>query len=147
MLASNRTFSDVKPAVYIQNLLRRVGVRMEISNMDFGLLHRRYRAGDFDAVIHIYNNFPGLTMSYSSIGYGNPRIFQLHDSAERTMDPESLDGIYREIMAIHSEDLPMVFLYPVIESFIVRNWIRGLSTPHHASAVMNLEHLWIEEKR
>lgn len=146
MLVSDRAFSGEKPAVYIQEQLRRIGIRMEITALTFLLLHRRYRAGDFDAVIHVFNNFPGITMSYSSIGYENPRIFQLHKSAKITADPDKLDEIYRELMAIHSEDIPLTFLYNIVESFIARKHIRGLSTPFRAYPVLCMEHLWIEEE-
>jgi len=147
MLVSNRTLSDEKPAVYIQEQLRRVGVRMEITTLDLFLLHRRYMEGDFDAAIHIFNNFPGLTWHYSSIGYDNPRIFQLHKSAEITMDLDKLDDIYRELMTIHSEELPLTFLYPNLYGFIARKFIRGLSSPFRTDPVMYMEHLWIEEDK
>ena len=95
--------------------------------------------------IHVYNNFSGVTMSYSAIGYNNPRLFQLHKSAKITMDPDKLDKIYQELMAIHNEDLPLTFLYNVVESFVARKYIRGLSTPFWAYPVIYMEHLWIEE--
>ncbi len=145
MLVSDRAFSGETPAVYIQEQLRRVGVRMEITTLNFMPLHVRYRAGDFDAAIHIFNNFPGVTMSYSSIGYDNPRIFQLHKSAEITLDPDKLDKIYRELQAIHSQDLPLTFLYNGVESFVALKCIRRLSTPFWAYPVIYMEHLWIEE--
>ena len=137
---------DEKPAVYIQEQLRKVGVRMEITSLEFLLLHSRYKAGDFDAAIHVIDNFPGITWHYSYIGYDNPRIFQLHKSAEITMDPDKVDNIYQEIMALHSEDLPLTFLYPIVYGFIARKYIRGLSSPFRTDPVLYMEHLWIEEE-
>jgi peptide/nickel transport system substrate-binding protein len=144
MLISDREFSDEKPAVYIQDQLSKVGVQMEISPLAFLLLHRRYRAGDFDAAIHVFNDFPGTTASYSSIGYDNPRIFHLHKMAETIMDPEELDDIYGEIMEIHMKDVPLTFLFHVVNSTIARKSIKGLSTPFYADPILCMEHLWIE---
>jgi peptide/nickel transport system substrate-binding protein len=146
MLVSDREFSDEKPAVYIQEQLRRVGVLVEITPLAFLLLHRRYRAGDFDAVIHVFNNFPGTTTSYSSIGYDNPRIFHLHKMAETTMDLDHLDKIYREIMEIHEKDIPITFLFHVVNSIVARKSIKGLSTPFRADPILSMEHLWIEKE-
>ncbi len=147
MLVSDRAFSGEKPAVYIQDQLRRVGIRMQITTLNFLLLRRRNREGDFDAMIHIFSNFPGTTISYSSIGYDNPRIFKLLKSAEITMDLDKLDNIYRELMAIHSEELPLTFLYPNFYSFVARKFIRGLSNPFRFDPIMCMEHLWIEEEK
>ena len=102
--------------------------------------------GDFDAAIYFFYNFPGNTMNYSSIGYDNPRIFKLHRSAEITMDLDKLDNIYRELMAIHSEEIPVTFLYPYLEIFVARKSIRGLSSPFRIDPVIHMEYLWIEEE-
>ncbi len=146
MLVSDRTISGEKPAVYIQEQLRRVGVQIEITTLYRMPLFGRYMAGDFDAVIQFFNNFPGLAWHYSSIGYDNPRIFQLHKSAEITADLDKLDNIYRELMAIHSEELPLTFLYPNLYSFVARKYIRGLSSPFRTDPLMYMEYLWIEEE-
>ena len=134
-----------KPAVYIQEQLRRAGVRMEITTLAFNLVHRRYKAGQFDAVLMVFTNELGFTTSYSSIGYDNPRIFQLHESAKATFDLDKRNNIYRELMAIHSQELPLTFLYPVVHNFVARKCIRGLSSPFRSDPVMYMEHLWIEE--
>lgn len=147
MLVSDREFSDEKPAVYIKEQLRKVGVRMEIAPLALSLLHQRYKAGDFDATIHVFENFPGTTMWYSYIGYDNSRIFHLHKLAETTIDLDKLDNIYQEIMAIHRRDIPLTFLYHVVNSVVSRKSIKGLSTPFRTDPVLSMEHLWIEEEK
>ncbi|MGD8538816.1 MAG: peptide ABC transporter substrate-binding protein [Candidatus Aminicenantes bacterium] len=147
ILVSDREFSDEKPAVYIKEQLRKVGVRMEITPLAFSLLHRRYKAGDFDAAIHVFENLPGTTMWYSYFGYDNPPIFHLHKLAETTADLDELDNIYKEIMAIHRRDIPITFLYHVVNSTVSRKSIKGLSTPFRADPILSMEHLWIEENK
>jgi len=110
------------------------------------LLYNQLMKGDFESVIYMFYNFPGNTMSYSAIGFDNPRIFQLHKSAEITMDLDKLDNIYRELMTIHSEEIPVTFLFPYLSSFVARKSIRGLSSPFRVDPVINMEHLWIEEE-
>jgi peptide/nickel transport system substrate-binding protein len=147
MLVSHRAFIGEKPAVYIQEQLRRVGIRIEITKLFSMLLYKKHMEGDFDSAIYMFYNFPGNTLSYSAIGYDNPRIFQLHRTAGKTMDLDKLDNVYRELMAIHRDEIPVTFLYPYLYSIVARKSIRGLSSPFRVDPVIDMEHLWINKEK
>ena len=61
------------------------------------------------------------------------------------MELDEQDRIYGELTEIFHADVPVTFLYPNVENWVVLRRIRGLSTPFRADPVWNAEHLWIEE--
>ena len=139
-------FGGVQAAVYVKEQLRRIGVRMDIVNLAFKLVPQRLREGDFDSALYIFNTRVENTRVYSNIGYDNPRIFKLLESATTTLDIGEQNALYRQIMAIHSRELPHTFLYPRVGFYVVRKNIRGLSSPFRANPYSKMEHLWIEEE-
>jgi peptide/nickel transport system substrate-binding protein len=147
--------SRVREAVYIQDQLRRVGVRMEISTREsFSLVARELRAGDFEAAISRLFMVPGTARGPfaffgegSIIGYRNARVVELLEATEETQDPEKLDALYRELWSFFQADLPVTFLYPMTWTYVVHRRVRGLSTPWRADPVWHMEHLWLEDER
>ena len=77
---------------------------MDIGTLDFDLVNPRLKVGDFESVLFVFNSSFGNTRPYSYIGYDNPRIFKLHESGKAALDPDEQNAIFRQIMAIHSED-------------------------------------------
>ncbi len=139
-------------AVFVQDALRGVGVRIEIDRLEVNLVRRRIRSGEFDAVIRTFGNeldgnFGQLHMfgPGSPIGYRNARVWELLGTADRTFDPDSLDAIYRSLMPILQADVPMTFLYPGVLYAAANRRIQGLSSPHRADPAWWMEELWIEE--
>ena len=61
-----------------------------------------------------------------------------------TADPDVLDAVYRELMAIFREDAPVTFLFPQTQSYFVNKRIRGLDGRYWPDPVQHMEHLWIE---
>ena len=143
----------VREAVYIQDQLRRVGVRMEISTRaSTGLVFREMRTGDFEAAIWrqlmTLSTVRGHLAFFgegSIIGYRNARVVELLDAAADTQNPEELDALYRELMSLFQEDLPVTFLYPMPGTYVVHRRVRGLSTPYRADPIWYMEELWIED--
>lgn len=132
--------------MYVQEQLRRIGVRMDIAALDRSVVSQRYKENDFDSVSFSFNTSLLRTTQYSSIGYDNPQIFKLHEYARTAINPDEYYAIYRQIMAIHSQELPHTFLYPYVFFYAVRKNIRGLSSPFRADPIKYMEHLWIEEE-
>jgi peptide/nickel transport system substrate-binding protein len=146
------TASDYQTeAIYVQEQLRKVGIRMEIKILEYMLSIRTRRTGDFEASIHWgrrHNMAYGFTGKDSPIGYNNQLIEQLIKTAKNTFDPDLKDNLYREIWPIFQRDLPVTFLYPnIFGTCVAHKRIRGLSTPHRADPILSMEHLWIEEEK
>lgn len=139
-----------KPAVYIQEQLRRIGVQMDITALEADTQAARITAGDFDAAI--FRRFPGGRfgpITYfgkdSPIGYHNPRLVALLEEAEATVNPDEIDRIYRETWPIFQADLPMTFIQPAVASTVAHRRVRGLSGPWCIDPTGCMEDLWLED--
>ncbi len=65
--------------------------------------------------------------------------------ADTTIDPEKLDSLYDQIGTIFRNDIPVTFLFQVVQTSIVKRKIKGLKSPDMAEPTYNMEHLWIDE--
>jgi len=139
-------------AVYANQSLRTVGVRMNVLLLDSSVVRERLASGDFDAVIEYLWAEPGsgvhsldaLLGEESSTGYRNPRVVELIDQLQATLDFDVIDQIYAELSEIIRADVPMTYLTMNVETYVAHRRIKGLSTPFRANPVWNAEHLWIE---
>lgn len=141
-----------REAVYVQEQLARVGVRMEIERLsDWAQVFRRVRAGDFGAAISpllMELTSPmgqlGFFGEDSYVGYGNPRAHELLREAAHTRNPEELDRIYRRLMDVFRADVPATLLHPVPSTHVATTRLIGLSSPYRADPVWYMEHLRLE---
>ena len=141
-------------AVYVQDNLRRVGARMEITTMNWSAARERIKEGTFDAAIDYIWVEPaadlGLSQLFgkdSPLGFKNDRIQKLLQAAQLTTDPDEIDSLYREMMPIFQAELPMTYLTLNVETYVAHKRIKGLSTPFRANPEWFAEYLWIEEGR
>jgi peptide/nickel transport system substrate-binding protein len=132
--------------VFVQEQLRRIGIRMDVQMMEDELIGSRLRAGEFDAAFHrIWNTIGKWLGEGSPIGYRNPRVVALLRAARATGDPDEIDRIYRELMPVLRADLPVTLLFPVVQTVVAHRRVRGLQSPFQADPFMRMEHLWLEE--
>lgn len=142
----------VQPAIYVQAQLRRVGIQMEVRPLASGALRARLRAGEFDAVFDRFESGPRQILRDkwfgpgSPIGYTNPQIVKLLQSAGIAFDSEARDQIYRELMTIFREELPMTFLHPGVRTHVAHRRLRGLKSFQGANPVGQMEKLWLEDE-
>ncbi len=144
-------------AVYVQAVLRRIGVDMQIQALDFSVFMQRSQTGEFDAAfVPLFNYVDGHISTLTSEregsiwvggvpGYRNEEVVRLLASVKETADPAEIDSIYREIAPRFLEDLPITLLFPTVETAVVRKNIRGLQSPFRANPVQFMEHLWLED--
>jgi peptide/nickel transport system substrate-binding protein len=138
-----------KAAVFIQDQLKRVGIRMEIQELQ-GTLNDRFRSGDFEAVFGKFQNSPISFGGHSSIlgknsplGYENPEMIRLLDLAKNEPELEKSMRIFEEIEPIFSADLPITILFPETNVLIAHKKVRGLED--YPDPTWFMEYLWIEE--
>jgi peptide/nickel transport system substrate-binding protein len=154
-LISSSLPGSQETSIYVQNQFRRIGVRMEIQPLDFTLLSRHIRTGDFEALFFLVHgsltqpNFGDARLfgKESPLNYKNPEMIRLLDMALLEMDPDKLDSIYKKIMPIFIEDMPMTLLLPQVYTSIVHKRIKGLSNQNRVDPIWSMEHLWIEEEK
>ncbi len=138
-------------AVYVQAQLRQVGIRMDITRVEFRVARARIRAGEFDAAVAlVWSRVNDLVQFFgkdSPIGYRNARVTQLLDAAQAARNPDEMDEIFRGLTSIFAEDLPFTFLTLNVESYVAHRRVKGLSSPFRANPLRSVEHLWIEDER
>ncbi len=145
---------DQPAAVYLQDQLRRVGVRMEVQPLSAGILTRLH-GGDFDAAItglfrDVDQKSYGLLRFMGkdgALGYRNTKAHALLNAALDTADPDSLQVFYGELAEVFREDPPVTYLYPVVGNTVAHRRIRGLSSPFRADIGMYMHELWIDEEQ
>lgn len=136
------TQSESTEAVYIQERLRRVGVRMEISVYQRDALRERTdRAQDFDAAIVHYNYIANFS-EFRRSGYENADATRLRDAAWFSVDPEVIDQNLRELWKIFGEEIPITYLHPRIEYIAAHRRVQGIQNNRDLFA--NIEQLWLE---
>lgn len=144
--------TTVRTAIILQEQLRRVGIRMEVQTLASGV-RQRMVSGEFDAALVRFNHHPATVLASgwfgegSPIGYENPELVRLLETAHSTANPEARDRLYREMREIFRADLPLLFLYPFGWSSVVHRRVRGLSSPHRVNLFTHMEDLWLEQER
>ncbi len=137
-------------AVYVQDRLGRVGIRMEIQVLDAGTVLGRLKNGEFEAAFMHFRHSSWWLWQYfgkdSPVGYRNFGVVKLIDRAMLTADPDTLDAIYRELMEMFHADVPVSLLFASVNTFIVHRRIRGLSSPWRTDPVQCMEDLWLEDR-
>lgn len=136
-------------AVLIQDQLRRVGVATDIETMQRPAMDQRKEGGRWGmdvsrsgAFLHVL-----LPMADSVWGYRNPALLSLAEAADRAVDPEIRDSLFRAMWPILSRDHPVSYLVPEGIPVLAHQRVRGLSTPDQVSAARHLHELWIEGRQ
>lgn len=140
-------------AVYAQHQLGRVGVRLEVTTMEFATLMERARAGDFVlsmSYLWVSPDDPDAGLAIvigpdSPLHYDNPEAVALVDAALAATTPEALDSIHAALAPIIRADQPFTFLTFGTEMNLAHRRVRGLSSPFRGNPLWDAGHLWIEE--
>jgi peptide/nickel transport system substrate-binding protein len=129
IVAPNSSSSRVRMAVLMQEMLRQVGVRVNIEQAEFVSFGERLRTKKFDAAMTgvqldpspstIRQNWASSAVSPTSEdnpgSYANRRFDALVDSAVAQMDPAKAKRQYRRAYETIMADAPAIWLYePVL---------------------------------
>jgi len=134
-------------AVYVQDQLRRIGVRMDVQTLEGTTARDRVFAGDFEAAL---SDIAQLTRERffgrdSPMGYANPDVIRLVAEVHEAIAPDLVDARYRELWPILQRDLPVTFLFPALWATVAHERVRGLSSPYRAEPAWYAEHLSIDD--
>lgn len=138
-----------RAAVFVQDQLRRVGMRVEIEMVGGGpgMVWGRLGRGEFDAALFWWD--PGLDRTFgedSFLGYRSERVGELVRAIETTMNPAAADSLYRELWPHFKTNQPVTYLFQTVSMWASRRRVRGLSSPWHGDPVWYAEHLWIADE-
>src|SRR6185437_10017799 len=124
LLVPSSSLSRRRYAVLIQEQLRRIGVQVDIDELDPQTLNPRMVNGNFDAVLNLFGTDPAVggteqAWATSGIGpmgqnyshYSNPAVDALLDSASASFDPARSNAYARRAFAAIIADAPAIWLY------------------------------------
>ena len=129
----------IKAAQAVQQQLERIGIKVEVNQMDMpGLMgFGRYGNEETEMILTV-TGFVALT-SFRSIyfaggatnrqSYDNPEIVALYDDAIATPDDQQREAKFKAIQAIIAEDPPVVNLFWHNNCMVLVNSIGGLYLP------------------
>lgn len=109
-------------AVIVQDQLKRVGISMQITELDFNAFIDRSQAGRFDAAFLSLFNDPSprsirQTWSIAGIGgsnyqrYSNPEFDRLTDQAVAAPDREHGAALWHQAITVINADAPAIWVY------------------------------------
>ncbi|HEX3867979.1 MAG TPA: peptide ABC transporter substrate-binding protein, partial [Gemmatimonadaceae bacterium] len=122
IMVSSASVVRQRYAVLIQEQLRKVGMQVDIEQLDFNKFVPRYQTSDFDAMLSAFSADPtpaGFQQSWGTsglgqqnvVGYSNTRVDAMFDSAGLAFDPSKerryMSAAFQQIV----DDAPAVWLY------------------------------------
>jgi peptide/nickel transport system substrate-binding protein len=133
-----------RAAIPLQAQLREVGVDMQIESLEFGLVKRSLRSGDFEAMVHRYRG--DILVHGSPTGYANAEVLDLLEAITASISPVLEDSLYLELAPLFQADMPLIRLLPGVEMAMAHRKVKGLSSPWQIYPVWYMDELWIEEE-
>jgi ABC-type transport system substrate-binding protein len=126
--------------------------------LDQNVVRTRVVTGEFEAaVFRFWNSLEGHiqwfgrrgetqydSRHFPDIGYRKAEVASFLSAARETVDAGERDRVYRELAPIILADVPITFLYPETQAYVVHRRVRGLESPYRADPIRFVERLWIE---
>ena len=129
----------IKAAQAVQQELNKIGINIEVNQMDMpGLMgFGRYGNEEIEMILTV-TGFVALT-SFRSIffpggatnrqTYNNPVIVEMYEKAIATADDQQREAMFKEIQEVVAEDTPLVNLFWHNNCMVLLNSIGGLYLP------------------
>ncbi|MCS7182322.1 MAG: ABC transporter substrate-binding protein [Thermoanaerobaculum sp.] len=141
-------------ALMIQADLRKVGIHLQPTPMEFTAMMARQEAGNFDAVLSAWEeatkvDLTSLWMTPSSttgsnnfIGYSNPEVDHLIVQAREESDLDKAKVFWDRAQELIVEDQPVTFLYEAVQLVGIAQRIKGADI-NPASVFFNLQEWYV----
>lgn len=137
-------------ALYVQDQLRDLGVRMDLQPLERDAGLDRLKTGKFEAIMTLFVHGSGYLDIYfgerGRVGYRNPQLTRLIELTRTTADPQAVDQAYREMSDILRTDQPVAFLLPDSSTHIVHRRVKGLDAPGRTDPLLFTEDLWLDDR-
>jgi peptide/nickel transport system substrate-binding protein len=154
------SLAAVAQGVFLQDQLRRVGVAVEIRQMEMTVVREALRSGEFEAGI-IWEDQDPHTILWTWFGgpadpgdrTGNePVRFGYHDAEAASLlevilatpDPAGRDTLYARFNEILRRDAPVMILFPGVYRYVAHRRIRGFRPGW--DWLNHPQELWIEDE-
>jgi peptide/nickel transport system substrate-binding protein len=134
VLVTSTSLYRQRYAVLLQEYFRKIGVQLEIEQLDFKTVLDRQLSGDFETVLASFNPDPspgGTKQNWTTSGigpngqnflkYSNRRVDALLDSATSTFDAAKMKTYASHAFQGIIDDVPAVFLYDITLIYAAHN--------------------------
>ena len=143
-----------RAALYVQDQLRDLGVRMDLQPLEMGHFRSMLRAKSFEAAIcpqFFMGTMEGALLERffgegSPTGYRNPQLMRLYERLRTTAEPEAVDQAHREISDLLRGDQPLATLFAPAGATVVHRRVNGLSEPWQSDPLRFTDDLWLENR-
>ena len=117
---------DIPCAEVLQSQLKKVGITLEVKQMEWAAVLQAQRDGNFDLNVTFNTNRPDPdtylsvadTKSSTNWGkYSNPKMDELLLKGRTTLDPAQRKQIYADVQRLFDTDPPYLFFY-VIKNYV-----------------------------
>jgi peptide/nickel transport system substrate-binding protein len=154
-VASDFGFDGIPGAQVIQSSLKDAGIKMNIQQVDWAILLKRWRGGDFEGLMMggKWDPTPDIETrarfySTSPANYGrykNPELDKLLDESRVTQDEKRRIEIWKKIQYIMAEDAPILWVAASPAVFeVVRDYVKGYHFLPHPSRIY-LRDAWLDK--
>ncbi len=152
----NQTRTDIQ--VMVQEMLRKVGIKVNPVTMEWTAMLDRIKAGDFDAMVNAWRIGTKADLSpiwscearrpggYNRIGYCNTLVDSLNAEACRMLDFSKAKPLFFEAQSIIYDDQPYTFLYVPHALFALSPRFRDAS-PDAIGMYRNLQEWWVSGEK
>jgi peptide/nickel transport system substrate-binding protein len=123
----------------LQEQFRRIGVEVQIDEVEFSVFQQREQAGQFDAMIQTWNTDPtpssGMNQTWTQGGIGHSNYLRyasapfdhLVEQASTTFDRNEARRNWRAAMELINQDAPAVFLFAVQNVAAIHRRVAGVA--------------------
>ncbi len=128
--------TNVRIAVVVQNQLKKVGIQMNIEQIEPATLLSRTPKGEHDAILIgyswpdadiLYNFFHSSRLPTTNrVHYTNPEADRLLEEGRVTVDPQKRLQVYQRLQELLLRDAPWIPLASTVDVTMVQPWVHDV---------------------
>jgi len=144
---------DIPTAQVLQAQLKKVGVDLQIQQMEWAAVLQAQRDGNFDLNLTFNTNRPdpdtylSVAASKNSSNWGkyaNPKMDELLDKGRMTTDLAERKKVYADVQKLFATELPYLYLYVIKNYEPARQHVKGY-VPMASGYRLALKETWLDK--
>src|SRR5262249_47178235 len=143
---------DIPTAQVLQSQLKRVGIELEVQQLEWAAVLKAQRDKNFDLNLTFNTNRPdpdiylSVAQSTYSVNWGsysNPKMDERLEGGRTTTARAERKGIYADVQRLFATELPYLFLYVIKNYEPARLAVKGY-TPMASGYRLALKETWLD---
>ena len=144
---------DIPTAQVLQAQLRKVGIDLQIQQMEWAAVLQAQRDRNFDLNLTFNTNRPDpdtyLSVAHSKFSqnwgkYSNPQMDELLEKGRSTFNVDERKKIYADVQKLFATELPYLYLYVIKNYEPARLHVKGY-TPMSSGYRLALKETWVDK--